>query len=63
MLEVVAVGAAIPFIALLVLFFLDQLRIYFLKLAKDIIDLRRHWEMTQIEVQKKRLELERLERN
>jgi hypothetical protein len=63
MLEVVVVGASVPFIALLCLVVFDQARKYFLQLAKDIIELRRHYEMTGIEVSKKRQELEKLERN
>lgn len=63
MLEVVLVGMAIPFIALLCLLVLDQARKYFLTLTRDIIDLRKYHELAQIEVQRERHMVERLERN
>lgn len=58
MLELVLVVTLIIVILALGVISLDQLKRWFLGLANDLIDLRKKWELSQIQVEEKRLELE-----
>lgn len=58
MLEIFAMVALLVFIMGVGVLSLDHLRGWSLRLANDLIDLRQKWELSQLELERKRLELD-----